>query len=54
MEYARGLRGVVEQTDWDAFVLDRLLLPTLSGRATAAEAARHTQTKLERVMEVTP
>lgn len=54
MEYARGLRGVVEQTDWDAFVLDRLLLPTLSGRATAEDAARHTQTKLERVMEVTP
>lgn len=51
MEYARGLRGVVEQSDWDAFVLDRLLLPILQGRVTADEAAAQTQIKLRRVME---
>ena len=51
MEYARGIRGVVEQTDWDAFVLDRLLLPLLDGRVTAEEGAARTQTKLLRVME---
>lgn len=52
MEYARGIRGVVEQTDWDGFVLDRLLLPLLDGRVTAEEAATRTQAKLLRVMEV--
>jgi multiple sugar transport system substrate-binding protein len=54
MEYARGLRGVVEQTAWDGFVLDRLLLPMLSGRSTAEAAAAHTQSKLTRVLEVSP
>ncbi len=54
MEYARGIRGVVEQTDWDAFMLDRLLLPMLGGQITADEAAKRTQAKLERLLEATP
>lgn len=54
MEYARGLRGVVEQTEWDGFVLDRLLMPVLSGRATVGDAVKLTQTKLERVLKETP
>lgn len=52
MEYAHGLEGVVAQTKWDAFVLDRLLLPMLNGQATADEAAARTQSKLSRIVEV--
>lgn len=51
MEYARGIHGVVEQTAWDSFVLDKLLLPVLDGRETAESATAQTQAKLERVME---
>jgi multiple sugar transport system substrate-binding protein len=51
MEYARGIHGVVDQTAWDSFVLDKLLLPMLDGRETADAAASQTQAKLERVME---
>ncbi|MDB5100963.1 MAG: sugar transporter sugar-binding protein [Cyanobacteria bacterium RYN_339] len=53
MEYARGLQGVVPQTDWDDFALNRLILPLVSGRAGAKEAAETTQAKLERLMETT-
>jgi multiple sugar transport system substrate-binding protein len=54
MDYARGLRGVVPQTDWDDFLLNRLVLPIVDGRATAQEAATQTQAKLSRLLEDSP
>ncbi|MBC7541282.1 MAG: sugar ABC transporter substrate-binding protein [Candidatus Sericytochromatia bacterium] len=54
MEYAHGIRGVVEQTDWDTFVLSTLIQPLLTGQVPAAQAAANTQAKLQRVLAVTP
>jgi multiple sugar transport system substrate-binding protein len=51
MEYARGIAGIVEQTDWDAFVLNRLLIPMLNGEMTPDAAAENTQKKLELIVE---
>lgn len=54
MEYAHGLRGVVPETDWDTFILDRLTMPLLNGEVTAQEGTTQTQAKLKRVMEEAP
>jgi multiple sugar transport system substrate-binding protein len=54
MEYARGIEGIVEQTDWDAFVLNRLIIPMLNGEMTADAAAENTQKKLKLIVEETP
>ncbi|MBI4863027.1 MAG: sugar ABC transporter substrate-binding protein [Candidatus Riflebacteria bacterium] len=53
MDYSRPVRGVVEQTDWDGFVLEKLLLPVLRGEERADRAAAVTQRKLERILETT-
>ena len=54
MDYAHGLRGVVPQTDWDDFQLERLIQPLLEGQTDAGALAAHAQTKLERVMQEAP
>jgi multiple sugar transport system substrate-binding protein len=54
MEYAHGLRGVVPQTDWDDFQLNRLVLPMVNGQGSARDIAHNTQAKLERLMKEAP
>ena len=52
LEYARGSRGVVEQTDWETIVFDKLLNPIVSGGKSAPDAAAATQAKLEKLLEL--
>jgi multiple sugar transport system substrate-binding protein len=54
MEYTHGMRGVVEQTDFNDFVLNTMTAPLLSGARSAPDAARQTQAKLVRLLETTP
>lgn len=52
MEYARGIPGIAEQTEWNEFVNDKLLMPIFRGELPASRAAAATQAKLEQLLEV--